>query len=616
MGRRWVAAAVLALALWWAAGAGALVWPPPASAEYGHGSHEGLVWLDARLPEDAGLHLRRFFTIALLRFSRRVQLRYSPADPSVPANPALHAGSNSGCLVVMIGFVDSHGKPAASPAADRRSYPSGDNEAYQITSRGDQPLVVVTASSEWGVLRALQSLQQLLVPPDSILDEEGEAAAEKEAGQNEDGDGDEDDIVEYPGMSEDEQTTFEEAALQPNNPDNGRPLPPSLRTSRRLIGVPFLVRDRPEVSFRSVLLDAASNHLPLPVLLRFLEFAASCKLNAVQLRLSSDHAFVLDVPSLPGLAKPSAAEGPDARIYTAEQVRLLVSRGRFLGVRVIPSLSLPSQAAAWSIGPTPVRDVVLRCPRTACTAPKNLGLHPYRNRTYEVIEEVLRTVSALFPDPYLHLGGEPWSPECLSEAKIRPEEAREYFERRLRELVSSVLPDKMIIRWADAFAGMEEWDMAQVQSSNVGKPVRGDVPIILSSGWSVGWDRHCLSAEECYTEDSWKLRDRSLCHGVELSLWDFSTARLLQSDVHSQIVGFSGAAWRFGTRPAYAKVEHMMRRFCNFLIGADIVDLETQCLLAPAGNSRQYHQEFQEEASRRSQERDELLCKRQNSEGV
>ena len=45
-----------------------------------------------------------------------------------------------------------------------------------------------------------------------------------------------------------------------------------------------------------------------------------------------------------------------------------------------------------------------------------MALHPLRERTYEVVDALLGELASLFPDEYVHLGGDEVDGECLPKA--------------------------------------------------------------------------------------------------------------------------------------------------------------------------------------------------------
>lgn len=68
-------------------------------------------------------------------------------------------------------------------------------------------------------------------------------------------------------------------------------------------------------------------------------------------------------------------------------------------VRVVPEIDVPAHTRSWAHA---FPEIMVKCPNTAAMqqAPMNVyTLHPLKNLTYTVVEEVLRQIVEVFPDP-------------------------------------------------------------------------------------------------------------------------------------------------------------------------------------------------------------------------
>jgi hexosaminidase len=155
-----------------------------------------------------------------------------------------------------------------------------------------------------------------------------------------------------------------------------------------LRGLPLQIDDAPRFGYRGLLLDSARHFLPLPALLRTLDAMAATKLNVLHWHLTDAESFPLTLPGFEDLA--GAAWHPRA-VYRPGDVAMVVEHARARGIRVVPEIDIPGHGA-WRARPE-----LLACADT---------LDPTQDAVYAFLADFLQAVTALFPDPYIFLGGD------------------------------------------------------------------------------------------------------------------------------------------------------------------------------------------------------------------
>lgn len=156
------------------------------------------------------------------------------------------------------------------------------------------------------------------------------------------------------------------------------------------------VQDAPRFSWRGLTLDVARHFLPLPDLLRTLDGMALCRMNVLHLHLTDDQGFRFPSAAFPRLASPEA--------YSREALATLVRHAADLGIRVVPELDMPGHVSSWltaypewGAGPAaPSRRFGVH---EAC-------LDPTRPQVLEAVDTLLGELADVFPDAYLHVGGD------------------------------------------------------------------------------------------------------------------------------------------------------------------------------------------------------------------
>jgi hexosaminidase len=104
----------------------------------------------------------------------------------------------------------------------------------------------------------------------------------------------------------------------------------------------------------------------------------------------------------------SGAWSPRER-YTIADLQFVVEYARLRGVRVVPEFDTPGHAASVCVGYPEA------CPSPNCTMP----LRPTGNFTFDLIQGVLSDwTTEVFPDQYLHLGGDEVRTQCDTVTKL------------------------------------------------------------------------------------------------------------------------------------------------------------------------------------------------------
>lgn len=165
--------------------------------------------------------------------------------------------------------------------------------------------------------------------------------------------------------------------------------------------------DAPRFSWRGVLLDPARRFLPFSTLLRQLDIMAAVKLNVLHLHLTDDQGWRFESKRFPKLHQLGGKQG----YYTQQQLRQLVQYAAERGIRVVPEIDLPGHTTALGAAyPELMSQPGPAQPET------HWGVHPAvldptKEAVYDFLAELIAEVTTVFPDPYLHIGGD----EVMSE---------------------------------------------------------------------------------------------------------------------------------------------------------------------------------------------------------
>ena len=205
----------------------------------------------------------------------------------------------------------------------------------------------------------------------------------------------------------------------------------------------LLIEDAPRLPWRGLLLDLARHHMPLATLLRTLDGMAALGLNVLHLHLNDDQGFRVETPSCPELVERGAL-GAYLRVGDVER---LVADAAIRGIRIVPELDVPGHAGAIVHARPELAAGVAPEALPRAFGPSRHALDPTLDATWEMLEAVVGDLVALFPDPFLHIGGDEVHPEvyAFEDARRRDwcserglDDARgvqRWFEREMAALV-------------------------------------------------------------------------------------------------------------------------------------------------------------------------------------
>lgn len=176
-----------------------------------------------------------------------------------------------------------------------------------------------------------------------------------------------------------------------------------VQTEGRRVFLPAVdVRDEPRFRWRGLLIDSCRHFQPLDVIKRTLDGMAAVKFNVLHWHLSEDQGFRVESKKFPRLHEM----GSDGNYYSQDQIREIIAYARDRGIRVIPEFDMPGHSTSWFVS----------YPEFA-SAPgpysieRRYGIFdpcfdPTREEVYQFLDGFLGEMAALFPDQYLHIGGD------------------------------------------------------------------------------------------------------------------------------------------------------------------------------------------------------------------
>lgn len=173
------------------------------------------------------------------------------------------------------------------------------------------------------------------------------------------------------------------------------------------------IEDSPRTHVRELMVDPCRIFVPFGELKAFVPEMARYKLNALHLHLVDDQAWRIEIKAYPRLTQESSSrvgmddmQMPISGFYTQAQMRELVEYAALYHVQIVPEIEMPGhEVAAIHAYPQLTCGEKAVPIRTTCGVSNEL-LCAGNEFTYTFLGNVFRELSAIFPSPYIHLGGD------------------------------------------------------------------------------------------------------------------------------------------------------------------------------------------------------------------
>jgi hexosaminidase len=216
------------------------------------------------------------------------------------------------------------------------------------------------------------------------------------------------------------------------------------------------IQDRPRFPWRGLLIDVARHYQPVAVLKRNLDAMAAVKLNVLHWHLTEDQGFRIESKKFPRLH----TLGSDGQFYTQEEAREIIRYAAERGIRVVPEFDMPGHATAWLVGHPELGSAPGPYQIERGAGIFEPALDPTREDVYKFLDAFLGEMAALFPDAYMHIGGDenegkqwdrnPKIQAFMKEKGIKDNHALQgYFNRRVLAILKK--HGKTMMGWDEIF---------------------------------------------------------------------------------------------------------------------------------------------------------------------
>lgn len=164
-----------------------------------------------------------------------------------------------------------------------------------------------------------------------------------------------------------------------------------------------MVMDFPRFPHRGLLLDSSRHFLPLEIIKDNLDLMAQNKMNVFHWHITDDPSFPYESRKFPSLSQLGSFS-QYSHVYSPSDVQYIIQYARMRGIRVIPEFDTPGHTQSWGPG---FPGLLTRCYKKDGTEDDFFGpINPVPARNFKFLKEFFAETFEVFPDAYVHLGGD------------------------------------------------------------------------------------------------------------------------------------------------------------------------------------------------------------------
>eukprot|EP00036_Acanthoecidae_sp_10tr_P009106 CAMPEP_0182916754 /NCGR_PEP_ID=MMETSP0105_2-20130417/1129_1 /TAXON_ID=81532 ORGANISM="Acanthoeca-like sp., Strain 10tr" /NCGR_SAMPLE_ID=MMETSP0105_2 /ASSEMBLY_ACC=CAM_ASM_000205 /LENGTH=532 /DNA_ID=CAMNT_0025053719 /DNA_START=29 /DNA_END=1627 /DNA_ORIENTATION=+ len=168
------------------------------------------------------------------------------------------------------------------------------------------------------------------------------------------------------------------------------------------------ITDHPRYQFRATMIDTSRHYYPVEVILQHLDAMAYAKFNTLHWHIVDSVSFPFQSTTFPEMSV-QGAYSPN-HVYTHDDIGTVVAYAKARGIRVIPEFDTPGHVEQGYLALDP--PILTSCYTDGQPSGETGPLDPTSNATYTFLKQFYAEVKSVFPDKFVHVGGDEVPSDC------------------------------------------------------------------------------------------------------------------------------------------------------------------------------------------------------------
>jgi len=170
------------------------------------------------------------------------------------------------------------------------------------------------------------------------------------------------------------------------------------------------VIDAPRFRHRGIMIDTTRHWMPVSIILFNLDIMAFNKFNVMHWHIVDDVSFPYVSTQFPDLSGKGAYNAPSTdHTYSPSDVQQIIAYAKQRGIRVVIEFDTPGHTQSWGPG---VPGLLTPCYTNGTTDGSFGPINPIDPVTFPFLTAFFEEVASVFPDQYIHVGGDEVSFSC------------------------------------------------------------------------------------------------------------------------------------------------------------------------------------------------------------
>ncbi|KAK2505100.1 hypothetical protein MC885_004392 [Smutsia gigantea] len=296
------------------------------------------------------------------------------------------------------------------------------------------------------------------------------------------------------------------------------------------------ITDSPRFPHRGILIDTGRHFLSVKTILKTLDAMAFNKFNVLHWHIVDDQSFPYQSIIFPGLSNEGSYSL--AHVYTPNDVNTVIEYARLWGIRVIPEFDTPGHSQSWGKGQ---KDLLTPCYSQHVPTGTFGPINPILNSTYSFLYQFFKEISMVFPDQFIHLGGDEVEFDCW---KSNPDiqdfmkqkgfyqdfsKLESFYIQKLLNITSTTKKGSIV--WQEVFDDKVKLPAGTTVQVWKGQKYRDELhnvttagfPVLLSAPWYLDWISYGQDWRKYYEVEpldfDGSTEQKKLVMGGEACLW-------------------------------------------------------------------------------------------------